>query len=151
MSYVRGGGTKLLGRASYGPASDTVKSVVSTTPTAFDTTNLRVTFTAPASGKVLVRTRANRDAAPTTTCAHGHGLLNGSTLVAGNPIGGKGGGAHYMERTYLVDGLTPGASISLDWCGWKANAVAGGPSLTAALSTIESYGAATMEVYEVRT
>jgi hypothetical protein len=87
--------------------------------TALDTTNLRATFTVPASGRVLVRLQG---------CVHGAttfpqillGVLNGSTVVGrAAPIGGIKTTAVAtamvtQEATFVVSGLTPAASLTWD-------------------------------------
>lgn len=50
-----GSGTELLGLTAYGPSGDNTYSVTTTSDADVDATNLTVTFTAPASGNVLVK------------------------------------------------------------------------------------------------
>jgi hypothetical protein len=87
--------------------------------TALDTTNLRATFTVPASGRVLVRIQG---------CVHGAttfpqillGVMNGSTVVArAAPIGGLkttavNSAMLTQEATFTVSGLTPSSSVTWD-------------------------------------
>jgi hypothetical protein len=87
--------------------------------TALDTTNLRATFTVPASGRVLVRIQG---------CVHGAttfpqillGVMDGSTVVArAAPIGGLKTTAVTsamvtQEATFTVSGLTPSSSVTWD-------------------------------------
>lgn len=63
---------KLLGSVTYDPAAAVSKATVASAMAAFDTTNARVTFTAPASLKVLVRVRCQV-----------HGAVTMSTFLLG--------------------------------------------------------------------
>lgn len=87
--------------------------------TAIDTTNLRLTFTAPANGKVLVRANFNVHGA-TTFSTYLVGVLQGSTVIARqSPIGALLGTALAttfvgQEVLFTVTGLTPSASYTWD-------------------------------------
>jgi hypothetical protein len=116
-----------LAATSYDPtsavtkASDTLRAM-----TAIDTTNLRLTFTAPANGTVMVRMRC---------CTHGSstspmiflGVLDGAT-VKGRiaPITDVGSGAGSQrtirEAQFLVTGLTPGTAYTWD-AAWAVQVV----------------------------
>ncbi len=110
----------LLGSKLYDPAVAVSQATTSLLAmTALDTTNLRITFTAPASGKVLVRMRGVTHGATTFP-----GVLFGvleSTTVRGRvaPIGGMKATALAtsqlaVEGQFLVTGLTPGNSYTYD-------------------------------------
>lgn len=87
--------------------------------TALDTTNLRLTFTAPSSGKVMVRLKT-LTRGPTTAAVILLGILDGSTVkFRQSPIGGclntAGVSARYLfEASGLVTGLTGGTSYTWD-------------------------------------
>jgi hypothetical protein len=110
----------ILASALYDPASAVSKSTASRIiMTALDTTNLRKTFTVPASGSVLVRLQCTIHGA-TTFPSILLGVLEGSTVkgrVA--PIGGLKSTALAtamvtQEAVFVVSGLTPGASLTWD-------------------------------------
>jgi hypothetical protein len=110
----------LLGSCMYDPSSAVSKSTASLLAmTAIDTSNLRITFTAPASGKVLVRMCAPIHGATTFPNVL-FGVLSGSTVYARcMPLGGLKNTALATamltrEGSALVTGLTPGSSYSFD-------------------------------------
>lgn len=104
----------LLTSAGYDPATAGTFSVHALSAmTAIDTTNLRLTFTAPANGTVQVRIR---------TCTHGStttsqillGVLEGSTVVARqSPACGQmtnlATARMGREATFVVSGLSAGS------------------------------------------
>lgn len=121
-----GGGTavaELLATKSHNPAV-AVNTAATATLAAIDTTNLRITFTVPASGAVIVSmsgylTLDNTEAQ--------WGLLEGASTVTGS-LGQIGFGALNARVTYRVriSGLTPGASKTWDWAHRESfNATAG--------------------------
>jgi hypothetical protein len=110
----------LLGSKLYDPVTSASKITYSLLPmTAIDTTNLRIEFTAPASGNVLTRIR---------TLVHGAttypqillGVMSGSTVITRTlPLGGLKTSAvatsHLtQEHEGIVTGLTPGNSYTWD-------------------------------------
>jgi hypothetical protein len=110
----------LLGSILYDPASAATKATTSLLAmTAMDTTNLRITFTAPASGKVLVRLRGVIHGA-TTFPQILLGVLDSTTVRARTcPIGGLKTTALATTRLVrdgqaIVTGLTPGNSYTWD-------------------------------------
>lgn len=109
-----------LAGVHYDPASAVSKSTASRIAmTAFDTSNLRLTFTAPSNGCVAVRIRCTLLGA-TTFPSILLGVLEGSTVkgrVA--PIGAIPGTALATSRVgqeayFIVSGLTPGNSYTWD-------------------------------------
>lgn len=109
-----------LAGVNYDPSSAVSKSCASRIAmTAFDTTNLRLTFTAPANGIVLVRIRCTLLGA-TTFPTILLGILEGSTVKARiSPVGAILGTALATSRVsqealFTVSGLTPGASYTWD-------------------------------------
>jgi len=110
----------LLGSKLYDPGTAASKATTSLLAmTALDTTNLRITFTAPASGSVLVRMRGVVHGA-TTFPQILFGVLDGSTVRARcSPIGAIPATALAttqlaLEGQCIVTGLTPGNSYTWD-------------------------------------
>jgi hypothetical protein len=110
----------LLGAINYDPAAAVSKATSSLLAmTALDTTNLRITFTAPANGIVLVRLRCTITGA-TTMPTILLGILEGSTVKARiSPLGAVSGTAVAstqitQEALFTVSGLTPGNSYTWD-------------------------------------
>ena len=109
-----------LGAVLYDPAVAVSKATTAALAmTALDTTNLRIVFTVPSSGRVLVRLQG---------CVHGAttfpsillGVLEGATVKGRvSPIGGLKNTAVAtamvtQEATFVVSGLTPSASLTWD-------------------------------------
>lgn len=110
----------LLAGVHYDPATAASKATSALLAiTALDTTNLRLSFTAPANGAVMVRIRGVLSGA-TTFPDILFGVLSGATVVARQcPIGAIGGQAATttgvtQEALFTVTGLTPGASETWD-------------------------------------
>lgn len=111
---------KLLAGVNYDPAVEVAKSTATRIAmTAFDTTNLRLVFTAPASGNVLVRiccTLLGATTFPTILL----GVLQGSTIIARHAPQGSPKGTNLattfvvQEALFVVTGLTGGASYTWD-------------------------------------
>ncbi len=110
----------LLGSAVYDPVSLVSKSTASLLAmTAVDTSNLRVTFTAPSSGNVLIRLRAGILTGASTSPQILLGVLEGSTVRArGAPSYGRAGvvSSSLVPLSYsaVVTGLTPSSSYTWD-------------------------------------
>ncbi len=113
----------LLGSAAYDPSSASVATAISLAAmTAIDTTNLRLTFTAPSSGIVMVRLRGVVSGTTTTTFNYMWGVLDGATVrLRGRGIGGKAQIGSLAatdqictEFVGLVTGLTGGTSYTWD-------------------------------------
>ncbi len=115
----------LLAGRNYDPPTLTSHPTSSVIPmTAFDTTNLRLTFTAPANGRVVVRIRCTTcGASPAPTILLG--VLQGNAVVARvSPIGALQTRVHYgfslyipsitQEALFSVGGLTPGQQYTWD-------------------------------------
>jgi hypothetical protein len=145
-----------LGAILYDPAVAVTKGTGASAMAAFDTTNARITFTVPASGRVLVRICCVVHGA--TTFSHILlGVLEGST-VKGRvvPIGGLKSTAVAtamvtQEATFVVPGLTPSASLTWD-AAWGIETFVtsslikyGGPNDTTANN---AFGALVFEVWE---
>ena len=86
--------------------------------TALDTTNLRLVFTVPANGRVLVRLKGTLHGA-TTMPQILLGVMEGATIKGrSSPMLGGGNVAATTlmaaESIFVVDGLTPSASLTWD-------------------------------------
>lgn len=110
----------LLAAAAFDPATAVSKSTAALLAlTALDTTNLRLTFTVPASGAVFVRLKGQVHGA-TTTPSILLGVLEGATIIGrGAPLGGLVNTAVAtaivaQEVTFCVTGLTPGVNKTWD-------------------------------------
>lgn len=110
----------LLAGTNYDPGSAVAKSTATLLAmTAIDTTNLRLSFTVPANGAVLVRIRCaitGQNQSPAIML----GVLQSSTVIARQyPVGALRGTAvsttHIVqEALFTVEGLTPGANLTWD-------------------------------------
>lgn len=132
---------KLLAGTFYDPAGAVTKATTSLLAmTALDTTNLRLAFTVPSNGSVLVRIRANVTGGSSQPVIL-LGVLDhtNSDVVKARvaPITGKGGASASEENMHsasmIITGLTPGASLTYD--------AAYGVEVTAASSAIKYGGA----------
>lgn len=143
-----------LANALYDPAAQVNFSTsAALAMTAFDTTNLRLTFTVPASGKVLVRIAVQQRGSNTVPVIL-LGVMEGSTVIGRMaPMYGVSNlatSSHYkMESMFVVSGLTPGASLNWDAAYGVELAVtgdirAGGPNDTTASN---AYGAIVFEIW----
>ena len=110
----------LLAGTLYDPAAAVSKATTSTLAmTAIDTTNLRLTFTVPASGRVLVRLQGTLHGA-TTYPQILLGVLQSATVKGRvSPAGLLNGVAAAtafltVEGLFVVTGLTPGSSLTWD-------------------------------------
>lgn len=110
----------LLAGVHYDPTTAVTKATTALLAmTALDTTNLRLTFTAPSNGAVLVRMRGTVHGASTMPTVL-FGVLSGSTVMARQaPVGAVGGTAaattfNTQEALMLITGLTPGGSYTFD-------------------------------------
>lgn len=145
-----------LGAVLYDPAVAVTKGTVASAMAAFDTTNARITFTVPASGRVLVRIQCVVHGA-TTMSSILLGVMESAT-VKGRvcPIGGLKNTAVAtamvtQEASFVVSGLTPSASLTWDAAWGIETFVAsslikyGGPNNTTAN---DAFGALVFEIWE---
>lgn len=130
----------LLGRVQYAPASPSTYTCHATTLGALDTTNLRLTFTIPASGTVVVKMWGFVINASTTGLHTYAGILASSTPI-GYLMGVDGGVAassHSFAVEQLITGLTPGSatwdaasatqgSATFEACGSTSAGASAGP------------------------
>jgi hypothetical protein len=146
----------LLAGVFYDPSVAVSKATTSALAlTALDTTNLRVTFTVPSLGRVLVRLCGTLHGA-TTLPQIQLGVLEGSTVKGrcSPMIGGGNMAATTLakaESVFLVTGLTPAASLTWDAAYGVETVVAstglkyGGPNNTTAN---DAFGGFAFEVWE---
>lgn len=146
----------ILAAADYDPAAAVSKATTALLAmTALDTTNLRVTFTVPANGCVLVRLRGQVVGA-TTFPRILLGVLEGATVrLRMSPVGGwqtiTATTPVAGECVGLVTGLTPGASLTWDAAYGVERLLAatnlkyGGPNDA---TGADAFGAFTFEVWD---
>lgn len=109
-----------LGGILYDPATQAVENTIAAiVMTAMDTANLRITFTVPASGRVLVRQQGVVHGAATYPQIF-LGVLQGAVIIMRqSPKATVAGTALAttmlsVEAVAVIDGLTPGASLAWD-------------------------------------
>jgi hypothetical protein len=114
FGQITGGGGGLLACVQYGPASEAPYTIATGTLTAVDSTNLTVSFAAPASGQVLIRLSAMLQAtAGTSIC---FGLLDHTSHAQVGPISTAAYGSNATVATpLLITGLTPATVYQYDW------------------------------------
>lgn len=146
----------LLAGTLYDPGTAVSKATTSALAmTALDTTNLRLTFTVPASGRVLVRLQGTLHGA-TTFPQILLGVLEGATVKGRvSPAGLLNGNAAAtsfltVESLFTVTGLSAGSSLTWDAAYGVETVVAstglkyGGPNNTTAN---DAFGAFIFEVW----
>lgn len=113
------GTTALLAVTSYRPGSDTtVQCATGASFADFDATNLLVTFTAPASGNVLVRLSATGDMTSAAS-SNGYWALRESTTEIGSQLvvgSGVAGVPQAKSAAIYITGVTAG-SHTYKWAG----------------------------------
>lgn len=148
----------LLAAAHYDPSTAVSKATSSLLAmTAIDTTNLRLTFTVPESGRALVRLAGALHGA-TTLPQILLGVLEGATvkgratpLLAGGNLAATS--QVKAEAVFVVSGLTPGAQLTWDAAYGVETVVAstglkyGGPNNATA---DDAFGGFTFEIWDPR-
>lgn len=146
----------LLGSVLYDPSTLATLSTTSLLAmTAMDTTNARITFTAPSSGKIFWRIRVPYNGSTT----YGQtllGILDGATVkariapVAGLAYGSGASAPLVLDGSGLVTGLTPSNSYTWD-AAYAVQVVSGagglkygGPNNT---TTNDAFGALCYEIW----
>lgn len=128
--------------------ADTFYSSTSTSVVAIDTTNLRLTFTVPNSGKVIIRVGGPLESGAAYQRLN-FAIMNGASVVRESAVrfqeAGTGvPGPWWVQADWRITGLAPGATISYDMA-WR--------NMTAAnwmyLSHGPTYGNILMEAWEV--
>jgi hypothetical protein len=146
-----------LGGLCYDPAVAVTKNTTANLAmTAVDTTNLRIAFTVPTNGRVLVRLACTVHGA-TTFPSILLGVLEGSTVrMRVAPNGGLKNTAVATamvthEATAVISGLTPGANLTWDAAYGVETLIAstgikyGGPNNTTAN---DAFGGFCFEIWE---
>jgi len=146
----------LLAGTLYDPAVAVSKATTAALAmTAIDTTNLRLTFTAPMSGRVLVRLMGTLHGA-TTFPQIQLGVLEGATVkgrvAPAGLVNGNLAATTFLtvEALFVVTGLTPAASLTWDAAYGVETVVAstglkyGGPNNT---SANDAFGGFAFEVW----
>lgn len=142
-----GGGGSSLGQIiaynSYNPGTLANYSTSSTTAVDLDATNMAVTFTAPSSGKVLVRLTAQATT-NNTAAQYWWGLRESTTLIAiGVATYGNIQGVRTQE--FVLTGLSAG-SHTYKWAHFVSNAAHSGVCYVGGPMSTSGVGAATMTV-----
>lgn len=141
LTGVGGSGTSLLGVTRYQPGTDTTIRTFTTSDALVDGTNLTVTFTAPASGNVIVRFTGVPNTSATAGTEEYWTLWEGGALIGTHRRKVAGPNLfNSVMASYYVTGISAG-SHTYQWAGYKASANA------ALLSGGPTYGAALMEVW----
>lgn len=147
----------LLAGTLYDPTTAVTKATTAALAmTALDTTNLRLTFTVPANGRVLVRLEGGALHGATTFPQILLGVMNGSTVVGRkapqSTLNGAAAATSFLVPSvaFVVTGLTPAASLSWDAAYGVETLVAstgykyGGPNNTTAN---DAFGGVSFEVW----
>lgn len=122
-----GGGVGLIGVTSYNPGSETNSTTSSTTSADVDATNLKVDFTVPPSGKVLVKLTGSDPYGNPGVGAYIWSLRESSSELSGSSaIVGVFRAEERTTHTCLITGLTAGASKTYKWGHRMTAATPGG-------------------------
>lgn len=107
---------QLLGSTYYAPATTQTKTVTGNTLVAVDTTNLTVTFTAPASGAVFVELTGVVNLSSAGNNAW-WGVATHNTVTALGGLVAVAQGVNSINATarIYISGLTSGTSYQYDW------------------------------------
>lgn len=149
MTYTPAPPKEMLAYTNYNPGSGTTTATNSTTWVDVDATNLTITFTAPDSGKVLVRLSAlTQKTVHTGATPYFWAVREGSTHIA------SGRCAQILDTTtrltthipLVVTGLTPGQSYTYKW-SHRVNADTQGMFYGGDTNTGSGAGPAVMEVW----
>jgi hypothetical protein len=109
-------GSNMLALKVYAPSSQTVYTTgTANTMGDVDATNMKVTFTAPASGNVLIRLSAFCDEPGATASETYWGLREGSTDLNVTTRILRTTEQHYTSVAMYVSGLTPNTGHTYKW------------------------------------
>lgn len=146
----------LLNAINYDPATlVTVATSTATVMTPFDTTNLRLSFSAPPTGRVLVRVRVPMGGSSTGPSVM-LGIMDGTTILmrtVPTHVGyaGQTNTVYALESTFAITSLVSGQTYTWDAAYGVEYPVSGtsfrygGPNDTTAYT---AYGAFQFEVWE---
>lgn len=134
----------LLAAVQYGPASSTNYDTSSTIYSDVDATNLAVTFTAPASGVVIVYLEglvktSNGAYAQQWNLRDASGDITGTRMWITRDTA-----PHRVRASVAVPGLTPGNEYTWKW-GYRINNASG--TATISIDQGSNFGWASMEVH----
>lgn len=138
-SGAQSGSSALLAVTSYNPGTLATYSTTSSTSVDVDAVNLAVTFTVPASGRVLVRLTAL--GSKTGTGSAFWQVREGAAVVSGDMQVTNGTITSVFAVPFLIVGLTPSASLTYKW-GYHRDS-----SATATVYAGGIAGPAVMEVW----
>jgi hypothetical protein len=115
-AWAAGASLGILAVKRYAPGGGASYSTTSATFVAIDTTNLAVTFTAPPSGNVILSCSALVDVSASGDQYVWQPYIHAGAAVA-DPVFLGIVSSYYPTAyaTFYVTGLTPGASVTLDW------------------------------------
>lgn len=139
--------TPLLACVPYWPAASVAVSSNSTAWTDIDATNVKISFTVPASGKVMIRLVGVSDMSGSGRYLWG--LRDGGALVSGSDghiIDGISSPRRYCQDIYLT-GLTPGAVKTYTWAHRQFVGAPVGRLIYGGPSAGDTYGPAVMEAW----
>jgi hypothetical protein len=137
-----GSGSGLLGIVSYNPGAITSLQTSSATFVDADATNLKVTFTAPSSGQVLVRLTAGRTLSGTTPVQYWNIRTGGADIAGTEGVMSASTTRSRNSHSAVISGLTAGVAYTYTW-GHRVT----GTAATSTISTGSTDGPAVIEVW----
>ena len=125
VTTIEGGGAAtggILAYKAYEPSTLASYTTTIATVADVDATNLIVTFTAPSSGKVLVKFSGLSGLAATSAVLEWQ-VRDGSTTVGMQQMGAAIAGTSNLQlhATFVITGLTASTSYTYKW-GWRLSA-----------------------------
>lgn len=144
---------ELLAVKQYAPATTTIFSTTSSTVADLDTTNLAITFTAPASGNVLVTLTGYADNSSNITQYFWLLRNTGGTIITSATLGpNRDPNGVVQSGSMYVTGLTAGTSYTYRWAHGITGGATGrmicGPGVTSStVSVTNMFMPAIMEVW----
>ncbi len=119
------GAEALLASTYYNPSGGVVTKVATSSLVALDTTNLRATFTAPASGNVIVKCGCRITSATSGGSTMHLGVLEASTTRFTVIVNNGVSIINFGDVAFKITGLTPGNSYSYDLAVVESNYATG--------------------------
>jgi hypothetical protein len=141
--------TALLARVEYAPGT-LATAVTGSSWAAIDTTNLTISFTAPASGAVLVRLFGHLKSGTAGQTANWSVAAHSTTTPLGHvalPVVGAASTPGAAVAEFLITGLTPSNAYQYDWIHANGSAGATFTALGATAAGTTTGGPAIMEVW----